>query len=125
LAALWESRFTRVGTCCKKPPKHHVVEYRISYAAQTEEKPAWIHSNSGIARVARGIGWIVFAVITFFGANALFVTAGLWFGLFEVPHGKLVALMLGPTGLLALIAGYWIGKSIEVPCPPDDDEEDD
>ena len=117
IAVKWKSR---------SEPQHHVHEHRLSYPMVVEPEP-WIRGGTTLARIARGVCWIVVAPLFFFGTGAVFwavpLVAGWPFllGKPELPHQNLIGMVLLPTGVLALIVGHWISKRIEIPRDPDDD----
>jgi hypothetical protein len=114
IAILWKGRV----------PQRHIYEYRVLHHLETEREP-WLHGNSRLPRMIRGVGWIIATVLMFIGVNSFFASGAIWFESHETSNRGLKLWALCSTGSLALLVGYWLAKRIELPRETNDIDDDD
>ncbi|MCK1746703.1 hypothetical protein IVA76_01875 [Bradyrhizobium sp. 135] len=107
--------------------RHHVVEYRLSFAEPIEREP-WIRRRSSLARIARGFGWVAAFVLILFGTTMLFWSVAILVAsdfLFpSLTQKGLIVTTMTSSGTLATIAALWIEKRIKVHASLENDEDE-
>ena len=101
-------------------PHHHTVEYRLHLA---DDQP-WIQTDALLARIVRGIGWVINFGLIFVGINSLFLAGNLWLSFTDEPVRFWKTWALMSTGALTLLIALLISKKISLPDATQNDEDD-